>query len=45
MPSYLSWNEGFESFDGDLVIRADPVIVRWVAEGQRQQTLFLQVCF
>lgn len=27
MPSYLSWSEGFESCDGDLVIRADLVVV------------------
>lgn len=27
MPPYLSWSEGFESSDGDLVIGADLVVV------------------
>lgn len=45
MPTYFSWSESFEASDGDFVIWADLVIVWWVAEGQWQQTLLLQVGF
>lgn len=43
--SYLSWRERFQSFDGDLVIRADLVVVGWVAKGEGKQALLLKVCF
>lgn len=42
---HLSRGERFESSDGDLVIGEDLIVVRWVAEGQRQKTLLLQVGF
>lgn len=45
MQSYLSWSEGLQSCDGDLVIGADLVVVWRVAEGQWQQALLLQVGF
>ena len=43
--SYLSRSEGFESLNCDLVVWADPVVIWWVSEGQRQETLLLQVGF
>lgn len=42
-PPYLPRSEGLESSDGDLVVGADLVVVRRVIEGQRQQTLLLQI--
>lgn len=42
--THFSWGEGCKSFDGDLVVWADLVVVSGVLEGQGQHSLFLQIC-
>lgn len=41
--AHLPRSEGLEAGDGNLVVRADSVVVVGVGERQRQQALLLQI--
>lgn len=41
--AHLAGSKGFQPSDGNLIIRADFVVVLGVSKSQRQQALLLQV--